>query len=188
MAPRKTSSSSASNACARVRPLLEPYHDDALAPAQEAFVVRHLAACEACAAELAGLAALRTMLRKPVSAELLDQPADHMWTRVAADLDRQATRKMRGTDLAAQRTQRVWRLWARPALAMGTAAVLLTVALVAPPKKPQDVNVAKDTFMIEHIDAGEGGVLVYESEDTDMTIIWMIDAEEELTPQDQVAL
>ena len=42
--------------CAGIRPLLGVYLTGAIAPADRAVVVRHLAACADCRAELAGLA------------------------------------------------------------------------------------------------------------------------------------
>ena len=51
--------------CAGIRPQLGVYLTGAIAPADRAVVVRHLAACADCRAELAGLAALPALLRRP---------------------------------------------------------------------------------------------------------------------------
>jgi len=51
--------------CAGVRSLLGVYLTGAIAPADRAAVIRHLAACADCRAELAGLAALPALLRRP---------------------------------------------------------------------------------------------------------------------------
>jgi predicted lipoprotein with Yx(FWY)xxD motif len=51
--------------CAGIRPLLGVYLTGAIAPADRAVVVRHLTACADCRAELAGLAALPALLRRP---------------------------------------------------------------------------------------------------------------------------
>ena len=51
--------------CAGIRPLLGVYLTGAIAPADRAVVVRHLAACADCRAELAGLAGLPALLRRP---------------------------------------------------------------------------------------------------------------------------
>jgi len=45
------------------------YLTGAIAPADRATVVRHLNACEDCRAELAGLAALPALLRRPAAAQ-----------------------------------------------------------------------------------------------------------------------
>jgi predicted lipoprotein with Yx(FWY)xxD motif len=50
--------------CAVIRPLLGVYVTGAIAPADRAVVVRHLASCEWCRDELAGLAALPGLLRR----------------------------------------------------------------------------------------------------------------------------
>ena len=51
--------------CAGVRSLLGVYLTGAIAPGDRAVVVRHLATCEDCRAELAGLASLPALLRRP---------------------------------------------------------------------------------------------------------------------------
>src|ERR1700741_5364386 len=51
--------------CAGIRSQLGVYLTGAIAPADRAGVVRHLAACADCRAELAGLAALPALLRRP---------------------------------------------------------------------------------------------------------------------------
>jgi predicted lipoprotein with Yx(FWY)xxD motif len=50
--------------CAGIRPLLGVYVTGAIAPADRAVVVWHLASCERCRDELAGLAALPALLRR----------------------------------------------------------------------------------------------------------------------------
>jgi len=51
--------------CAGIRPQLGVYLTGAIAPADRAAVIRHLGACADCRAELAGLAALPGLLRRP---------------------------------------------------------------------------------------------------------------------------
>jgi predicted lipoprotein with Yx(FWY)xxD motif len=63
--------------CAGIRSLLGVYLTGAIAPAERAAVVPHLAACADCRAELAGLAALPALLRRPsVQAAAQASPAD----------------------------------------------------------------------------------------------------------------
>ena len=64
--------------CAGIRPQLGVYLTGAIAPADRVVVVRHLAACDGCRAELAGLAGLPALLRRPpVQAAAQDPPADN---------------------------------------------------------------------------------------------------------------
>ena len=63
--------------CAGIRSQLGVYLTGAIAPAERAAAVRHLAECEDCRAELAGLAALPALLRRtPVQAAAQALPAD----------------------------------------------------------------------------------------------------------------
>jgi predicted lipoprotein with Yx(FWY)xxD motif len=64
--------------CAGIRPQLGVYLTGAIAPADRVVVVRHLAACDGCRAELAGLAGLPALLRRPPvqAAAGQDLPAD----------------------------------------------------------------------------------------------------------------
>ncbi len=50
--------------CADIRPQLGVYVTGAIAPADRAAVVQHLASCEQCRDELVGLAALPGLLRR----------------------------------------------------------------------------------------------------------------------------
>jgi predicted lipoprotein with Yx(FWY)xxD motif len=64
--------------CAGIRPQLGVYLTGAIAPADRVVVVRHLAACASCRAELAGLAALPALLRRPpVQAAAQEPPTDN---------------------------------------------------------------------------------------------------------------
>jgi predicted lipoprotein with Yx(FWY)xxD motif len=64
-----------SSACAGVRSQLGVYLTGAIAPSDRARVVRHLTACKDCRAELAGLAALPALLRRPASRAAAEAPA-----------------------------------------------------------------------------------------------------------------
>jgi predicted lipoprotein with Yx(FWY)xxD motif len=67
--------------CAGIRPQLGVYLTGAIAPADRAVVVRHLTACACCRSELAGLAGLPALLRRPpVQAATQDPPADNTVT------------------------------------------------------------------------------------------------------------
>src|SRR6185312_6438678 len=64
--------------CAGIRSQLGVYLTGAIAPADRVVVVRHLTACASCRAELAGLAGLPALLRRPpVQAAAQEPPADN---------------------------------------------------------------------------------------------------------------
>ena len=61
--------------CAGIRPQLGVYLTGAIAPADRVVVVRHLTACSDCRAELAGLAALPALLRRPPVQAAAQEPS-----------------------------------------------------------------------------------------------------------------
>src|SRR6185437_1137124 len=64
--------------CAGIRPQLGVYLTGAIAPADRVAVVRHLTVCADCRAELAGLAGLPALLRRPpVQAAAQEPPTDN---------------------------------------------------------------------------------------------------------------
>ena len=64
--------------CAGIRPQLGVYLTGAIAPADRVVVVRHLTACDGCRAELAELAGLPALLRRPpVQAAAQEPPTDN---------------------------------------------------------------------------------------------------------------
>jgi predicted lipoprotein with Yx(FWY)xxD motif len=64
--------------CAGIRPQLGVYLTGAIAPADRVVVARHLTACADCRAELAGLAGLPALLRRPpVQAAAQEPPTDN---------------------------------------------------------------------------------------------------------------
>ena len=65
-----------SGECAGIRSQLGVYLTGAIAAADREAVVRHLAGCEDCRAELAGLAGLPALLRRPDVAAAAQPPAD----------------------------------------------------------------------------------------------------------------
>src|SRR6516162_4557323 len=82
--------------CAGIRSQLGVYLTGAIAPADRAAVVRHLAACADCRAELAGLAPLPALLRRPpVQAAAQAPPADdEAPDDTGADGDGEAPRRL----------------------------------------------------------------------------------------------
>jgi len=129
--------------CAGVRSQLGVYLTGAIAPADRAAVVRHLAACADCRAELAGLAALPALLRRPpvrVAAQAFpedgaaadDAAADGAGAAGAGEAPsrRLARRKMRR-----RRRRRRW-LLAVAALALAAAAATGWALHLAGPPAP----------------------------------------------------
>ena len=112
--------------CTGIRSLLGVYLTGAIAPADRAAVVRHLPACADCRAELAGLAALPALLRRPpVQAAAQAPPADG---------NGEAPRRLARLVTRRRRRPR-WRRWllAAAALVVAVAAAGWALHLTGPP-------------------------------------------------------
>jgi predicted lipoprotein with Yx(FWY)xxD motif len=107
--------------CADSRPQLGVYITGAIAPADRAVVVRHLASCERCRDELAGLAALPALLRRP-PVQAAAQPSGEN----AAAYKRDAGEALLGRVLSQMARRRRRRRGALAAVAVVLAAVAAT--------------------------------------------------------------
>jgi predicted lipoprotein with Yx(FWY)xxD motif len=113
--------------CAGIRSQLGVYLTGAIAPADRAAVVRHLAACADCRAELTGLAALPALLRRPpVRAAAQALPAkDETADDTGADDTGAAGR---GEAPPRRLARRITRLRGRPRWLLAAAALVLAAA------------------------------------------------------------
>ena len=134
--------------CAGIRSQLGVYLTGAIAPADRAAVVRHLAACADCRAELAGLAALPALLRRPPVRDAAqappaddepaddepadDEPADDTGADGAAGLGEAPTRRLAGR-ITRLRRRRRWLLAAAALVLAGAGATGWALHLAGPP-------------------------------------------------------
>jgi predicted lipoprotein with Yx(FWY)xxD motif len=116
--------------CAGIRSQLGVYLTGAIAPADRAAVVRHLAACADCRAELAGLAALPALLRRPpVQAAAQALPADDQTADDAGADDTGADGAAgRGEAPPRRLARRITRLRRRRRWLLAAAALVLAAA------------------------------------------------------------
>jgi predicted lipoprotein with Yx(FWY)xxD motif len=128
--------------CAGIRSQLGVYLTGAIAPADRAAVVRHLAACADCRAELAGLAALPALLRRPpvqaaaqASGEDDAGPDDSGPDDAGASGDGDAVPRRLARRVTRQRRRRRW-LLAAGALALAAAAAIGWVQHLSGPPAP----------------------------------------------------
>jgi predicted lipoprotein with Yx(FWY)xxD motif len=132
--------------CAGIRSQLGVYLTGAIAPADRAAVVRHLAACADCRAELAGLAALPALLRRqpvrdaaeapPADDEPADdEPADDTGADGAAGPGEAPTRRL-VRRITRRRRRRRWLLAAAALVLAVAAATGWALHLAGPPLAP----------------------------------------------------
>jgi predicted lipoprotein with Yx(FWY)xxD motif len=151
--------------CAGIRSLLGVYLTGAIAPADRAAVVRHLAVCADCRAELAGLAALPALLRRPaVQAAAQAPPADDEGPDdTGPDGGGEAPRRLARL-VTRRRRRRRWLLTAAALVLAVAAAVGWASHLTGPPGSgPETSATVLQSRTIDGITVltGAGGYTLY---------------------------
>ena len=166
--------------CAGIRSQLGVYLTGAIAPADRAAVVRHLAACADCRAELAGLAALPALLRRPpVQAAAQALPADDQTADDAGADDTGAAG--RGEAPPRRLARRITRLRRRRRWLLAAAALVLAAAAatgwalrlagpLAPFKSPAPVPAAETAATVLHTRTIDGVTVLTDAEG--YTLYW----------------
>lgn len=169
-----------SGACAGVRSQLGVYLTGAIAPAERAVLVRHLAACEDCRTELAGLAALPALLRRPPIQAAAEAAAPGALAEAAGSApgaraeagpesgEVVLSRTLRGM---ARRRRRRRRLLAAGALALAAAAGIAWLlrpagSAVTDPDRGETVLKADTIGGVTVLTDGEGYTLYWFGRDT----------------------
>ena len=137
--------------CANIRPQLGVYITGAIAPADRAVVVRHLASCERCRDELAGLAALPALLRRPPVQAAAQSSGEN-----AAAHKQDAGEALLGRVLSQMARRRRRRRGALAAVAVVLAAVAATGWALRPDSPPSGSAASGTLLQTERI----GGVTV----------------------------
>jgi|HubBroStandDraft_6_1064221.scaffolds.fasta_scaffold17028_4 predicted lipoprotein with Yx(FWY)xxD motif len=117
--------------CADIRPQLGVYLTGAITPADRAVVVRHLACCERCRDELAGLAVLPALLRRPPVQAAAQPPGEN-----TAVYERDAGEALLGRVLGQMARRRRRRRRALAAAAAALAAMAATGWALRPDSPP----------------------------------------------------
>lgn len=148
--------------CAGIRPQLGVYLTGAVAPADRAVVVRHLASCERCRDELAGLAALPALLRRLPARTVAQPPGGG-----ATAPEPEAGEALLGRVLRRIATRRRHRRWALAVAAAVLAAMAAVGWTLRPPPPPPGPAAAATILQTDRI----GGVTVL-TDAAGLTLYW----------------
>ena len=173
--------------CWLARPRLSAYQDGELSPETRRRVGAHLGRCEACRQELAGLGRLRTAL----VSDALDPP-EAVWTAFWPQVRARLATEPPPPEPAWRRAWEVVTSRPRLTLAPAVAACALAVLAVVAPWQPRILHgpnpavdgpgsqpAALDQVVIQSIETDDPDlpVMVYESPDSDATVLWVFGLE-----------
>ena len=164
--------------CSAVSKLLEKYFDQEVTDEERSLVEAHLLDCHACQDVLRSVEKLRNLVRAPVEEAVQKEDFQWVWQKI----ERGIRLKERPTFWE---TLQSWlqipplfqrKVWI-PAVATITIILLITIPLLFK-KNPSYPSLS----VVEYIESQTHNVMVYESENTKVTVIWLFEEPEKETP------
>jgi len=164
--------------CSAVSKLLEKYFDQEVTDEERSLVEAHLLDCHACQDVLRSVEKLRNLVRAPVEEAVQKEDFQWVWQKI----ERGIRLKERPTFWE---TLQSWlqipplfqrKVWI-PAVATITIILLITIPLLFK-KTPSYPGLS----VVEYVESQTHNVMVYESENTKVTVIWLFEEPEKETP------
>jgi hypothetical protein len=161
--------------CSSVSKLLEKYFDREVTDREKLLVEGHLQDCSACRDALTSMEGLRVLIKSPVEEAVQQEDFPWVWQKIEREIRLQKKggwwQSLRSwMDLSPLLKKKVW----IPAAA--TVALLLFISTQVIFKKIPSYSEAS---VVEYIESETHHIMVYESEKTKMTVIWLFDEEDQ---------
>lgn len=166
------------DSCSSVSKILEKYFDHEVTDEERALVEGHLTDCLACQDALRSMEELRHLVRAPVEEAVGKEDFQWVWQKIKRGIQP----KERPTWWE---TLQSWLdlspLFRKRILIPAVAAIAIFILVTAPilfkkSPSPQDVTV------VEYVESSTHNVMVYESEQERVTVIWLFEGPEEEAP------
>lgn len=161
----------------RIEELLPKVVDGEAQDWENEAVRAHLPTCASCTDLRDGMLALGGFVRRDVAAAVESADFSGLWAKVDAGIDRAAAKQ------DADRLKRLFFSW--PAVtrwvATGAVAAAFAFAVVMPGNPLHDFSSADNRIEVSSIEGGaDNTVMIYESEEDNVTFIWVIEDERAL--------
>jgi len=159
------------DSCSAVSKLLEKYFDQEVTDEERSLVDGHLLECGACQGVLNSMEKLRDLVRAPVEEALQKEDFPWVWQKIERGIRLEEKRTL-------GETLRLWlqvspfsqrKVWI-PAVAAISMILILTIPLLF--KKSSSYP---GPSVVEYIESQTNNVMVYESEDAKVTVIWLFE-------------
>jgi hypothetical protein len=161
------------DSCSVLSELLEKYFDQEVTEEERSFVDAHLVDCHACRDLLGSMEKMRDLVKAPVEEAVGEEDFPWVWQKIERGI-REEERPafwetlQRWLQISPLSKKRVW----IPAAAM--ALVLFITLPLFFKKNPSYQNLS----VVEYIESETNNVMVYESEDSKVTVIWLFEEPE----------
>ena len=161
--------------CSSMATLLERYFDQESSEHETARVKEHLQKCRACQESLRLMQRISGAVKQPVDEAAEKEDFPWMWQNIQRGIRLREKPSFLESlrawlDISPLFRKKVW----IPALA--TVAILLFVMV---PILFKEIPSPSVLSVVEYVDSPSYNVMVYESEKSDVTVIWLFDGQEE---------
>jgi len=165
------------NFCSSVSKLLEKYFDQELMEKERLLIEGHLQDCSACRDALRSMEELRALLKVPVEEALQKEDFPWVWQKIEKEIHLQKKLKWWQSlhswfDVSTLFRRRVW----IPAAATFVVLLFITAQIIFK-KAPSYAG----SSVVEYLDSPTYNVMVYQSEEPNVTVIWLFEGSEKGT-------
>jgi len=166
------------DSCSSASKLLEKYFDQEVTNEERSLVEAHLLDCPACQDELKLMEGLRDMIRTPVEEAVQKEDFPWVWQKIERGIQLEKRpnwwKSLRSwLDITPLHKRRVW----IPAIAAIAILILIVTPLLF--KKTSSYP---GPFVVEYVESQTNNVMVYESEKSKVTVIWLFEGPEMESP------
>jgi len=160
--------------CSSVSKLLEKYLDQEVTDQEKALVETHLFDCSSCRDAMKSMEELSTVMKVPLYEIAREEDFDRVWQKVKREIRSEEKHSWwegfrSWFGFATLHQKRVW----IPAVAAALVLILVTVPLLL--KKSPSLPVE---FGVEYVESKTNNVMVYEVEESKVTVIWLFEGPE----------
>jgi anti-sigma factor RsiW len=165
------------DSCSALSELLEKYFDQEVTDKERSLVDTHLVECHACRDLLRSMEKTRDLIKAPVEEAVGEEGFQWVWQKIERGI-REEERPafwetlQRWLQISPLLKRKVW----IPAAAM--AIILLITLPLLFKKNPSYQNAS----VVEYVESATNNVMVYESENSKVTVIWLFEEPEMETP------
>lgn len=162
------------DSCSAISKLLEKYFDQEVTDEERFFVDAHLVDCHACQEMLRSMEKIRDWVKAPVEEAAKQEDFPWVWEKIERAIRKEEKRTFwealpSWLQISPLFRRKVW----IPAVAAMVVTLLITLPLLL--KKPPS---SPGTSVVEYVESETNNVMVYDSENSKMTLIWLFEEPE----------
>jgi anti-sigma-K factor RskA len=165
------------DSCSSVSKLLEKYFDQEVTDKERSFIESHLRDCLTCQGELRSMEKLRDLVKPPIEEAVREEELYWVWQKIKREIQLRERstwwESLRSwLDISPLFRRRVWI----------PVAATMVILIVMVPLLFKKITSFPGPSVVEYIESQTYNVMVYESENTKVTVIWLFEEPEKETP------